>query len=161
MTIYHEFLVEGTDLDHCLAQVRRFLDLYELVSYQRVSHVRERSCRGSSPAFKERIEAALEENHRVLDGLIEELSATGLADLRGLAELRQGYETKVLHVICHFLDGFFGVDSRFYNLVDGSHWLFPETGERLSAEPGNFWLVAIEASTSTGVQALEKNPRAR
>ena len=37
--------------------------------------------------------------------------------------IKQGYLSKTLHILSHFLDGFIGIDSYFYNLIDDSHWL--------------------------------------
>ncbi len=156
MLIYHEFLVEGTDFEHCAHQVRRFIDLYELVAYKWINPLPERSCPASSPIFAHRISEALAENRNILRSFIKELSALGLRDIDELAHLKQGYQSKVLHIVTHFLDGFFGIDSCFYNLVDGSHWIFSDTEKRLMAEPDKFWLIAVDASTGQGMQGLEE-----
>ncbi len=47
----------------------------------------------------------------------------------------QGYKSKMLHVITHFLDGFFGIDTFFYNLEEDSHWVSEELQKKIAEAP--------------------------
>ena len=51
----------------------------------------------------------------------------------------------MLHVITHLLDGFFGIDSYFYNLVEDSHWVSEELRATIKTSPSRYWLIAVEA----------------
>src|SRR4030043_54062 len=65
--------------------------------------------------------------------------------LKDLQELPQGYKSKILHVITHLLDGFFGIDTYFYNLEEDSHWVSEELKEKIKTNPPIFWLLSLEA----------------
>ncbi|MBS1113124.1 MAG: hypothetical protein H6Q92_887, partial [Nitrospirae bacterium] len=82
---------------------------------------------------------------RILRGLIKELQVEGVMNLDDLNALPQGYKTKMLHVITHFLDGFFGIDTYFYNLVEDSHWVSEEMRRRIAENPSDFWLLSLDA----------------
>jgi hypothetical protein len=57
--------------------------------------------------------------------------------------LQQGYVTKVLHTLTHLLDGFIGIDSVFYNLVEDSHWASEGLLKALQDTAGEYWLVPV------------------
>jgi hypothetical protein len=62
-----------------------------------------------------------------------------------LSELPQGFRTKMLHVITHFLDGFFGIDTYFYNLEEDSHWVSEQARRRIREAPSDYRLLSVEA----------------
>ena len=161
MYIYHEFLVKANGLDEAAGRVERFLQLYELISYDRVVVLHQRCCRGWDGEFLPRIEAGMAENRRVVASLIQELQGVGMERLTDLPGLPQGFESKTLHILAHILDGFFGPDSSFYNLVEDSHWVSPGLMGELRARPEDYWLVALEGRYSAEPQGFEaKSPRA-
>jgi len=86
------------------------------------------------------------------------LQAEGAADPQTWTSLQQGYTTKLLHTTVHLLDGFFGVDSVLYNLVENSHQITKVLQEIIKNEPEQYWLVPITGTTNTGnpdrVQAM-------
>jgi hypothetical protein len=60
-----------------------------------------------------------------------------------LLTLKQGYATKILHTLTHLLDGFIGIDSAFYNLVEDSHWVSGELAEAIRVAGAEYWLVPV------------------
>ena len=68
--------------------------------------------------FSIALEKALDRNRQILSEPVDELGAAGFTKRSDLPDLSQGYPSKVLHVIAHFLDGFIGIHSVFYNLVN-------------------------------------------
>jgi 23S rRNA A1618 N6-methylase RlmF len=103
------------------------------------------SVSASNPEFHDRLEKAIRSNRRILHTLVKELQIENIITLDDLNELPQGYKTKMLHVITHFLDGFFGIDTYFYNLVEDSHWVSEEMQSRIVKNPSDFRLLSLDA----------------
>ena len=156
--IYHEFLVRAPGLEEAESLVKRFLDRYELVSYVRVDFLEKRSLPAEDPGFAKRLDEAVSLNRRILAEWVKELEGLGIDGVLDLQKLPQGYPSKLLHVIAHLLDGFFGVDSAFYNLVEDSHWVSPELMERIRRAPQGFWLVSAEVAVGHERLGLEPRP---
>lgn len=116
MKYYHEILAEGQDFETCKRKVLHFFHNYQLVRYSRIDVLEGESIQASNPVFWERLEKAILNNRRVLQNLIAELEDEGIKALKELNKLPQGYKSKMLHTITHLLDGFFGIDTYFYNL---------------------------------------------
>ena len=151
----HRILVSGDSLEACSDQVRRFFDLTSLVIYDCIEIRPEQSLAADSPGFTRALDAAVADNRKTVEGLVAELRKTGIETIAGLPDLEQGYPSKVLHILTHFLDGFIGIDSSFYNLVDDSHWLPAATQAALAERPGSYWLIHIDCySASPGESAL-------
>ena len=140
----HEILVKGADFEACKKRVLDFFGRYQLVRYSRIIVMERESLPASSPDFVKRIDKAVIENRRILHKLAEELQAEGVSTFRDVVELTQGYRTKILHVITHFLDGFFGIDTFFYNLDEDSHWVSDEMMGAIRDNPSHYWLICIE-----------------
>ncbi|MDA8162904.1 MAG: hypothetical protein M0022_08415 [Desulfobacteraceae bacterium] len=156
MEFYHELLVEGGSFELCEKKALRFFDLYELVSYENIHSLRQRSLPAGHKDFFDRLELGVRENKTVLEGFLSELAEAGFDSLSDLRDLPQGYPSKLLHVSTHMLDGFFGVDSYFYNLAEDSHWVSPGLRDRIGRHPGSYWLIALEASFASGGIGLER-----
>ena len=105
------------------------------------------SLTAEDPRFPGRLEDALAENSRRVRAFLEELHGEGVDTLMQLETLPQGYQSKTLHTVTHLLDGFFGIDSFFYNLVEGSHGISDELRKKIAAEPAAYMLIAVKAST--------------
>ncbi|MBE0582993.1 MAG: hypothetical protein IH612_04445 [Desulfofustis sp.] len=131
----------------------QFLARSSLVRYDRVVNARDRDLAASDPAFAAELRRVLARNREILDGFIADLGATGKQGRIELSAIRQGYQSKVLHIIAHFLDGFIGIDSAFYNLVDDSHWLPEATASLLKNEPGKYWLLALDCYSMSPKEA--------
>lgn len=108
---------------------------------------------GNAPDFVDALASGLEKNRQTLHKFIEELGATGFSERSDLMELSQGYHSKILHIIAHFLDGFIGIDSVFYNLVEDSHWLSKETKDQIEQDPVRFNLLFLKCYSLTPREA--------
>jgi hypothetical protein len=140
----HEILVRGKDLESCKSKVLRFFRDYQLVRYSSVIILEAESVPSSDPDFTARLQTAQIENRRLLHKLVEELRGEGINLLNDLENMPQGYRTKMLHVITHLLDGFFGIDSYFYNLEEDSHWVSDEMKRKIERSPVDYWLLPLE-----------------
>lgn len=113
----HDIFVSGSDFDACKKKVLHFFEKYQLVRYSHINILEEDSVPSSSPVFWGRLGKAILKNHQIVHDLIKELQGEGIITLDDLQELPQGYKSKMLHTVTHFLDGFFGIDTYFYNLA--------------------------------------------
>lgn len=142
-TSSHLILVKGADYAHCYEQVIRFFAKTTLVRYDHVEVEEVNVLHGDMDGFSQQLNAAIAENKKRVNGFIEEVEESGVTTIKELASLQQGYPSKNLHILSHFLDGFIGIDSYFYNLIDDSHWLFPQTADAITATPEQYWLLKI------------------
>ena len=149
----HSILVSGEHYEDCKAQIDSFLEKTTLVQYDKISIDNEAVINGDNDHFPERLKSGLERNQAVLAKFIDELKTTGFEKRSDLPSLKQGYPSKVLHIIAHFLDGFIGIDTVFYNLIDDSHWLSSKTEEQLTRHPEKFWLVPLDCYSMTPREA--------
>jgi len=149
----HRILVNGDSFEACSDQVRRFFALTSLVIYDCIEVRAEQSLAANALGFSEALDAAIADNRRTVAGLVAELRKAGIESIAELPDLEQGYPSKVLHIITHFLDGFIGIDSSFYNLIDDSHWLPTGTRTALGDHPAGFWLIHVDCYSATPQEA--------
>lgn len=149
----HQVLLAGDSFEHCSDQVRRFFDLTSLVIYDCIEVRREHSCSGLDAGFFSRIAEAESRNRSIVGELIGELERSGIDRTQQLQRLEQGYLSKTLHILSHFLDGFIGIDSYFYNLLDDSHWLPPQTALAIRENPHHYWLIHIDGYSAAPEEA--------
>ncbi len=145
----HRILVSGESFAACKKQVADFFDRTLLVRYDQVTIKDEACTPGVSPSFLQQIEKGIEENRAIISKLINDLEATGMKSTTDLLQLEHGYPSKVLHIITHFLDGFIGIDTVFYNLVDDSHWMLEKTLRDITTTPDHFWLIHLDGYSAT------------
>lgn len=148
LSVSHEILVSGPDLATCRARVRRFFDRYQLVKYDTIRIDEKDAVNAAQPIFFVRLEQGIAANRKVLSGLIEDLHQQGFTSLDDLLTLPQGLASKTLHLASHLLDGFFGIDSLFYDLDDDSHWFTEERRRQIARQPAFFWLLKVTASSA-------------
>jgi hypothetical protein len=140
----HNILLAGNSFFLCRESVLLFFQKTMLVKYDRIQVVEEKSCNSRNKNFLRNLKKAEQRNRVQVRELIGELKQTGFNSLDSLADIPQGYESKLLHILSHLLDGFVGIDSFFYNLVDDSHWL-PEDCETFIAESEKeLWLLHLD-----------------
>ncbi len=139
----HTLLVQSNDRQDAEQHVLRFFATNQLVRYNSVDIDSHGVVNAEDKAFFSTIEAGLRANNRALENLLRELQAEGGANLQAWPSLQQGYVTKLLHTIVHFLDGFFGVDSALYNLVENSHQVTAVLQKRMQDNPRNYWIVPV------------------
>lgn len=144
------FLVEADSYTKGCKKVTYFLETTSLIKYDSVTFSEELSCSASDPAFWDMLSSALEKNNQNINMLIDELQESGYNQISQLAEMKQGYESKTLHVLVHFLDGFIGVDSSFYNIIEDSHQISDSLHTKIKQQPENFWLIEGNAENPQG-----------
>lgn len=149
----HRILVAGDSFGNCSEQVHKFFALTSLVIYDCIEVKPEQSLSGRDPGFAEALTGAVAENRKIVASLIADLQKTGAGSIADLLELEQGYPSKVLHIIAHFLDGFVGIDSYFYSLPDDSHWLPRETAAAIQRSPEKYWLIHIDCFSAAPEEA--------
>ena len=141
MTSEHIFLVEAESPEQALSQVVKFFSSYQLVRYDRFEVKREEIISVQDERFWEVLEKGLQKNYEILQNFIGELKSEGYQLVDDLRSLPQGYLSKLVHLIAHFIDGFFSVDSYFYNLIEDSHFLSPYLKRRMLIGRQNFYLI--------------------
>ena len=149
----HKILVAGDSYQSCRNQVVDFFDRTQLVRYDRVRINKKESSPGNHQDFSSCVAEAIQNNRHILAGLIKDLENTGVKTTADLLTMPQGYPSKVLHILTHFLDGFIGIDTIFYNLIDDSHWLPEHTQKAMAEAPGGYWLIAVDCSSDTPEKA--------
>lgn len=153
LEISHTFLTRGTDLAAAQAHALGFLEKTNLVHYNEVRVVAAESCQATELKFWGLLEEGEASNRRTMAKLLDELKEAGVGSLENLLSVGQGFESKLLHTIAHMLDGFFGIDSEFYNLPEDAHWLSESLRDEIKGDPEGFWLVKVSATLT----ALERN----
>ncbi len=142
-SIKHIFLIRAANQEQAQHKVVHFLEHTELIRYEATTIHAASIMDGDNPAFWPELDQGVASNRTFAKGLIVELQETGVSSLADLQNLPQGYPSKVLHTLSHILDGFIGVDSAFYNLLEDSHWLSATLRDAISKAPGEFWLVPV------------------
>jgi hypothetical protein len=131
--INHLFLVNDPDDRSAHDHVVHFFDTTTLARYEKIKIVEKEIISAENKLFYPRLDKALEENQEIIAGLIRELrQESGIDNINELAKIAQGFASKTLHTIAHLLDGFFGIDSCFFNLVEDSHGLSAELRKKIN-----------------------------
>ena len=141
--VSHTFLVHAETAALAGRHVERYLEGNQLITYARFFVNEAEILAGTDPAFADVLERGLAANRAFGQRMLDHLHAEGVSRLDQLLDLEQGYVTKVLHTLTHLVDGFIGVDSVFYNLVEDSHRLSPALTATLQRDPGGYWLVSV------------------
>lgn len=142
---YHEFLVKGIDIISAKERCLIFFERYQLVKYSNINIPENSAISAIDGNFFTRLQEAIEKNRQIILKLAEEIKSENILSLDDIITLPQGYKTKMLHVITHFMDGFFGIDTYFYNLEEDSHWVSEKMIDIIKNNPANYWLLYIEA----------------
>lgn len=140
----HRFLVEAPDLEKARHKVDRFLEQTTLIRYSAVEFNDSLSFTAVDESFWEQMDQGVAENRETVAGLCRELSSHGYDRTSDLQSMPQGFASKTLHTLVHLLDGFIGVDSDLYNLVEGSHWVSSSLRQAISRQPDRYHLVYID-----------------
>lgn len=142
-SIKHIFLTKAANQKEAVHKVRRFLEQTELIRYEATTIQDASILSGDNPAFWPEVDQGIADNRAFAKSLIVELEETGVSRLAELKDLPEGYPSKLLHTLAHILDGFIGVDSAFYNLLEDSHWLSAQLRRAINTKPGHYWLVPV------------------
>lgn len=146
MTKTHWLLCAGDNFATARNSVLTFFSKSILLFYDDVTAVEHASCSAEDERFWKELEDGIAENRLVLRGFLDDLQAEGCRQIDDLTALPLGYPSKMLHIIAHLLDGFIGIDSVFYNLLEDSHWLSDGLRGTIRKTPTRYWLIRVEAS---------------
>lgn len=149
----HLLLTANATPEEARSRVEHFFEKNFLVRYDRVAISTANIISGDHRDFWPRLEAGLAANRQAVAELLAELRESGFSQLAELAGMKRGYESKVLHILTHQLDGFFGIDSSFYNLEEDAHQVSARLTEAIHESPGSFWLVEAECAANAGHEA--------
>lgn len=157
-SFHHLFLSKGKNKEEAFRGVATFLERYQLLRYDR--YLIDKIIRASEESFFNELNRALEKNKKILENFISELQQEGFTTLSDLLTLPQGYLSKVFHLIAHLLDGFFGIDSYFFNLLEDSHWVSKPLLEEIKREADKFYLIKVKGIIEKPVTMFEiLNPK--
>jgi hypothetical protein len=156
LNIEHDILVSGPDLSTCENHVRRYFEKSQLVHYDSIEFDPSHCINATEPGFMEQVDEGIVSNRQVLSELLNKLTNEGCTKLEDILELPQGFQSKLLHTMSHLLDGFFGIDTKFYDIDEISHWITDNRREQLARSPGTCWLLRVKARSVYG-QGFEKD----
>lgn len=140
---HHLFLANGRSLMQARQQVDHFMKTTQLVVYQSIIINDEKIITATCDQFWVQLTQGIEANRRFCCSLLQELQNNGVHAVQDLLLLPLGYPSKILHILSHMLDGFFGIDSVFYNLLEDSHWLSETLRTTIHQKPDDYWLVPL------------------
>lgn len=149
----HLILVAAESQEKACLQVEEFFKSTLLIRYDRVEIQGEDCCSAEDSSFTALIAKGLAANTATLDKFITEFKSTGFQTVEDLSKVEHGYPSKLLHIITHFLDGFIGVDTNFYNLIDDSHWLPEKTTEAIKEYSRQHWLIKVHCYSESPEKA--------
>ncbi|GAB4333259.1 MAG: hypothetical protein Kow0089_01710 [Desulfobulbaceae bacterium] len=141
----HDMLVSGPDQATCETHVRLFLEKSQLVHYDVIEFDPSLCINAAAPFFGERVAQGEDANRRILFRLLDKLKNEGCTELQDILSLPQGFQSKLLHTMSHLLDGFFGIDSRFYDIDEMSHWITEGRRRQITDSPETCWLIRVKA----------------
>jgi len=144
LEISHDILLAGSDFESCRKRVKRFFERTMLIRYDEVLVLEDESLNGSDEEFRSRLKDNLAANQKVVVELLQNLREEGFAELDDLKGVEKGYVSKIFHTIAHLLDGFIGIDSRFYNLEEDSHGISRGLERKIHAAPQNYWMLRVK-----------------
>lgn len=141
----HVFLVKAKNTTQAQLYVEHLLRTYKLIRYDHFEIKADQILVTQDPSFYEELEKALILNRDTLKNFLDDLEKGGYTTIGNLADMPQGYLSKILHLVAHFLDGFFSIDSYFYNLVEASHWMSKALMRKIKSDSKNFFLIKVKA----------------
>ncbi|MBM9605826.1 hypothetical protein [Desulfopila inferna] len=145
----HLVLVSAPSLEKACAQVKDFFDSTPLVRYDRIEIHKEKCHSGQDEGFAAALQQGLDANTRTLKKFIDDFEKTGFRTIKDFTRVECGYPSKVLHIITHFLDGFLGIDTHFYNKTEDSHGLSDSTRDAIATSPEHYWLIQLDGYSET------------
>ena len=152
LEVLHDVLITGTDFESCRRQVLRYFDRTMLIRYDELEVLENDAINAGTVGFRSRMAEGLAANQQVLRDFITNLQIEGFTSLDDLHGLEKGYLSKLLHIIAHLLDGFIGIDSRFYNLVEDSHGVSRNLQQQIEAAPENYWILRVRGEIASAAE---------
>lgn len=149
----HQILAQAESLSACRDAVLRFFENTLLVRYDHIKLIDDQQLSADNSEFPATLDRAISKNHQTVKKLLKELQLSGVNAVEDLKNLPQGYPSKSLHILAHFLDGFIGIDSAFYNLIEDSHWVSEDLKQKITENPDNYFLLTLEGYSGEPDQA--------
>jgi len=149
LEILHDMLIAGSDFESCRQQVVRFFDRTTLIRYDEIKVMENESINGVQKNFWPIIQEGLRSNKNILREFLTNLKEEGFTSLDDLQSLEKGYLSKILHTVAHLQDGFFGIDSRFYNLTEDSHGVSRNLQQKIASTPEYYWILRIKGKIAS------------
>ena len=143
LEISHDILLASSDFASCRKRVKHFFDSTMLIRYDQVQIVENFSISGTDKGFSIRLQEGLAANQKAIGELLENLKDEGFETFKDIQGVEKGYVSKIFHTIAHLLDGFIGIDSRFYNLEEDSHGISRDLQEKILSTPQNYWILKV------------------
>ncbi len=145
----HNMLVTANTFENACAQVEEFFASTMLVQYDKIDIDREKSHFSEDERFSQILHENIAVNRKTLSKFITELEKTGFKSIKDLHTVECGYPSKLLHIITHFLDGFIGIDSTFYNLHEDSHWVSDTIQQEITEKALPYWIIHLQCYSET------------
>ncbi len=145
----HNVLVTAETFVNACAQVEEFFANTMLVRYDKIEIDTNRCYSAQDDQFGSVLHDNIKANRKTLRKFIAEFEKTGFSSVADLHLVECGYPSKLLHIITHFLDGFIGIDSTFYNLHEDSHWVSKITQQEIDESPSTYWLIHLRCYSDT------------
>jgi len=139
----HVILVKSKDEPEASALIERFFQRTTLVNYDRLEVVGDKTIRADDPMFFPALDRALEENLQLLRDSIDSLEQGGCHELADILFLTDPYLCKVFHIAAHLVDGFIGIDSAFYSIVEDSHRVSARLRSEIQEQPEHYRLLWV------------------
>jgi len=156
LEILHDVLLAGSDFASCSKQVTRFFDRTMLIRYDEILVLKNESINGTEKEFPARLQEGLAANQQAIGELLENLKGEGFATLEDIKGMEKGYVSQIFHTIAHLLDGFIGIDSRFYNLEEDAHDISLGLQQKILSAPQNYWILKVKGRiASAGKDPLD------
>jgi len=155
LSIEHSILASGSDLATCEHHIRLFFEKSQLVQYDSIEIDHSHSMNATASQFEGLIKQGVDSNRQVISDLLSTLNREGCTNLQDILTIPQGFQSKLLHTMSHLLDGFFGIDSQFYDIDENSHWITDSRRKQITESPETCWLMRIKAQSVYG-QGFEK-----
>lgn len=150
LEISHDILLEGSDFESCRKRVIHFFEKSMLIRYDEILIIDTESINGPEKEFSPRLNDGIEANQKVIKELLLNLKDEGFKTLGDLQGVEKGYVSKTFHTIAHLLDGFIGIDSRFYNLEEDSHTITKDMRQRILVDPQKYWILSVKGRIASG-----------
>ena len=145
----HKILISGKNYELACRRTLEFFNKSMLLHYDHININQKMSHSGADEQFWPELDDAINSNKQVLQDYLNELQDVGCQSIDDLLSLPLGYPSKVLHIIAHLLDGFIGIDTVFYNLLEDSHGLSSALRDSISQAGEEYWLLQVEAGFSS------------
>ncbi|MGL1932557.1 MAG: hypothetical protein OCC45_12500 [Desulfotalea sp.] len=149
----HRILLKASAFKYACRQIMSYFERSRIVLYDSTHIIEEQSYPASQPEFMISMNQAIDKNKVSIRKLIKNLEDLGIKKISDLQDIEQGYPSKTLHLLTHFSDGFIGVDSSFYNLVDDSHSVPKATLKDINEAPDTYWIICLDAFSTTPERA--------